>query len=518
MPDPAPIPDIDVSAALTFQVRPVLGATGVTRKLTPRRGMIRRPSSVVYGSPCRELRPRAILTPSSRRRSQPMIRDTPRRPRGALLALLRVSLAVAALSGVLLYRTALVASLRELLLMSLIVIIPAALLLEARGPRRRSSVPARGWPRRLLVGVWALALALLVGVEGQFRLAKARVLGADPERLQAIGAHLIVGFRNLDELADLAERDAIAGVYVSRRNVRSIDPVELSAALTKLQAERRDRGQPPLLVAADQEGGLVSHLSPPLTRQPSLGSMVDAGEASTREIHTYADLHGRELRSLGININFAPVVDLRAQVDRAFDRYTKIEARAIAEDPTIVGEVALAYCDGLRDRHVACTLKHFPGIGRVREDTHYFAGHLGQSREALEAADWRPFRALAEGSRASTLMMLSHTIVDAVDDQTPASMSKPVVDGLLRGRWGFEGVLVTDDLSMFPISLGPGVGEASVQALGAGVDLLLISYDPDLYYEAVDVLLDRWDELPPEALQRSERRIQALQRWLSDAP
>ncbi len=444
-----------------------------------------------------------------------MIRDTPRQLRGALLALLRVSLAVTALLGVLLYRTALVASLRELLLLSLLVIVPVALLLEARALRRAH---ARSWPRRISVGVWALALALLVGIEGQFRQAKARVQGAEPAKLRAIGAHFIVGFRNLGELAELAERDAIAGVYVSRRNIRSIDPVELSAALSKLQAARRDRGQPPLLVAADQEGGVVSHLSPPLTRQPSLGSLVDEGKARPRNIKAYADLHGRELLTLGININFAPVVDLRAQVERAFDRYTKIEARAIAEDPKIVGEVASAYCDGLRDRRVACTLKHFPGIGRVREDTHYFAGHLEQSREALETADWRPFKELTEGSRASTLMMLSHTIVDAVDDQLPASMSKPVVDGLLREAWGFEGVLVTDDLSMFPISLGPGVGEASVQALGAGVDLLLISYDPDLYYEAVDVLLDRWDELSPEAMERSERRIQGLQRWLSDGP
>jgi len=442
-----------------------------------------------------------------------MIRDTQRRLAASALALLRVSLALCALSGALLYRTTLVASLRELLLMSLALVILLALAFEARALRR---LTVRSWPRRTLVGLWVLSLALFVGVEGRFRLAKARVLGADPAVLQAVGAHFIVGFRSLDELAELAERDAIAGVYVSRRNIRAIDPVELSAALAKLQAARRDRGEPPLLVAADQEGGVVSHLSPPLTRQPSLGSLVDRGKASAREIHTYADLHGRELVTLGINVNFAPVVDLRAHVDRAFDRYTKIEARAIAEDPTIVGEVAGSYCDGLRDHQIACTLKHFPGIGRVREDTHYFAGHLSQSREELEAADWRPFKKLAEGSRSSTLMMLSHTIVDAIDDELPASMSAPVVDGLLRGEWGFEGVLVTDDLSMFPISLGPGVGEASVQALSAGVDLLLISYDPDLYYEAVDALLDRWEELPSERLERSRRRTRDLQRWLAD--
>jgi len=441
-----------------------------------------------------------------------MLRTAHRRLPAALLALLRGSLALAALCGVLIYRTALVASIRGVLLMSLIILILSALGFELRARRRALRT---SWPRRLVIGAWALSLGLVVTFEGRFRLAKARVLGAPPAVLEEIGAHLVIGFRNLDELTMLAERDAIAGVYISRRNIRSIDPVELSATLLQLQAERRDRGQPPLIVAADQEGGVVSHLSPPLTRQPSLGSLVDASEATPAAIRDYAELHARELASLGVNVNFAPVVDLRAEVDRTFDRYTKIEARAIAEDPAVVARGAGSDCDGLRRGRIACTLKHFPGIGRVREDTHYFAGHLRSERAQLEEADWRPFQALTRDNPPSTLMMLSHTIVDAVDDSVPASMSTPVVDGLLRQEWGYQGVTITDDLSMFPISLGPGVGEASVQALGAGVDLLLISYDPDLYYEAVDELVDRWEEIPQQRLDSSRARIDALQRWLT---
>ncbi|MEZ4384120.1 MAG: glycoside hydrolase family 3 N-terminal domain-containing protein [Nannocystaceae bacterium] len=424
----------------------------------------------------------------------------------------RVLAPLAVLVVALIYRTPLVASLRGLLLGALALTIPLALALEVRALRRR---PGRA--RRLLVVAWALLLALFVGIEGRFRVAKARVLAAAPAELQAIGEHIVVGFRNLDELRELARRGGVAGIYVSRRNLESIDPAEIVATLAELQAARRDRGQPPLLVAADQEGGVVSHMSPPLTRLPPLSSLVDprTGRAERAALLDYADTHARELRSLGVNVNFAPVVDLRVAVDRAFDRFTKIEARAISDDPEVVAAVAAPYCEGLRGRRVACTLKHFPGIGRVREDTHYFAGHLESPRGALEGAEWRPFRALTAGSPPSTLVMLSHTIVDALDRDLPASMSTPVVDGLLRREWGYDGVLVTDDLSMFPISLGPGVGEASVRGLAAGVDLLLISYDPDLYYEAVDELLDRWEELPAEPLARSRRRVDALRGWLA---
>jgi len=429
-----------------------------------------------------------------------------------LIAAARAGLGLGALAAVLLYRTPLLVSIRTPVALVVGVGIVLGLGLELRSLRRSS---ARRWPELLRVLLWGLCLASALGIEGRFRLVKARVLAASPEQLEDLGAHFVVGFRSLDELYRLTDQGTVAGVYVSRRNLQTIDAAELSHALARIQEERRARHQPPLLVTADQEGGVVSHLSPPLTRLPSLGSLVDREAATPAEIRDYARVHGRELVSLGVNINFAPVVDLRVHVERAFDRYTKIEARSIAEDPALVAAVAGPYCEGLGSEGVACTLKHFPGIGRVLEDTHYFAGHLRVSRRSLEEQDFWPFRQLVRSGSPSTLMMLSHTVVDAIDDRLPASMSAPVVDGLLRQAWGFDGVLITDDLSMFPISLGPGVGEASVRALASGVDLLLISYDPDLYYEAVDELLSRSQEIPQERLASSDRRLRGLQRWLT---
>ena len=490
----------------------VAGMKDCRRALSSSRGLYSKDS--MHSTPSTPSNVR--LPPVSRRPSSLLpagqaVSCEPSRPLLSLLARLGGVLAV--LGAVLLYRTPLLLSIRTPVMTFVTLGIVLGLSLELRALGRDSM---RRWPTRFMVALWVLCLALVLAIEGRFRLAKGRVLAASPAELQAVGAHLVVGFRSLDELYRLSDQETVAGVYISRRNLQRIDPVELHRALARIQGERRARHQPPLLVTADQEGGVVSHLSPTLTRLPGLGTLIDRGVATPVKILDYAHVHGRELASLGVNINFAPVVDLRLHVERALDRYTNIEARSISGDPALVAAVAGPYCEGLASEGIACTLKHFPGIGRVREDTHYFAGHLQLDRRMLEQQDFWPFRQLVRSAPPSTLMMLSHTIVDAVDERLPASMSASVVDGLLRQEWGFDGVLITDDLSMFPISLGPGVGEASVRALASGVDLLLLSYDPDLYYVAVDELLSRSQEIPAERLANSERRVRALQRWLTN--
>lgn len=426
----------------------------------------------------------------------------------ALVGLVRVLLPLAALVALGLSRTALLASVRTPVLWALLLGTALGLAAELRAPW------ARGRLRALLVVLWGLALAGLAVQEARFARARARVLGAEPAALAAIGEHLVVGYRDFAEVRALVERDAIAGVYLSKRNMSERGRDQVAADVAELQAIRARRGRPPLLIAADQEGGIVSHLSPPLTRLPALGTIADApgpGQSPEEAIRAAACVHGRELRALGVNLNFAPVVDLRLDSDRSFDRYSRIDARAIHRDPAVVREVASWYCAGLRAHRVACTLKHFPGLGRVREDTHFFAGHLGAPRATLDAEELAPFRELAGEREATTLIMLGHTIVDALDRERPASHSAAVVRDLIRDTWRHNGVLITDDLSMFPISLGPGgVGGASERSLAAGVDLLLISFDPDLYYAAVDHLLDPATGVDAAALGRSRRRLAAL--------
>ncbi|KAB2841111.1 hypothetical protein F9K50_04590, partial [bacterium] len=139
------------------------------------------------------------------------------------------------------------------------------------------------------------------------------------------------------------------------------------------------------------------------------------------------------------------------------------------------------------------TLKHFPGLGQVAVDTHLSEGRLEIPRDALEAADWLPFRATLGATRA--FLMLGHVRVPELDPELPASLSPAIVRDLIRGSWGHEGIVITDDFTMGPIQGRPGgVGPAARQALEAGVDLILISYDPELYYEAMAFLLKSPDD------------------------
>src|SRR5262249_24926924 len=189
-----------------------------------------------------------------------------------------------------------------------------------------------------------------------------------------------------------------------------------------------------------------------------------------------------------VNLNFAPVVDVDRGLVNPHDRFTRIHQRAISNDPDVVTAAAGAYCDGLRDADVHCTLKHFPGLGRVFADTHLTGADLDVPTSELDRTDWVPFRSLMR--RADVFTMHGHVTLTALDRAQPASFSAPVVAGLLRADWHCNGPLITDDFSMAAVYRSQGgLAEASVSALNAGVDLILVSYDTDQYYTIVHALL-----------------------------
>jgi len=225
-------------------------------------------------------------------------------------------------------------------------------------------------------------------------------------------------------------------------------------------------------------------------------------------IRQYAARQGRELAALGVNLNFAPVVDLNHGLHNPEDRLTRIATRASSADPTVVTEVAGLYCATLRLTGVHCTLKHFPGLGRVYADTHKVSADLAAAPNELEASDWLPFRQLMTDDAGFT--MLGHARLSAVDRDRPASFSHAVVKGLLREQWRHNGILITDDFSMGAVTLSrEGATQGAVAALNAGVDLILISYDPDQYFPVMYALLaaDRDGRLHADALARSAARL-----------
>ena len=374
------------------------------------------------------------------------------------------------------------------------------------------------WRRRsgrLLILLWCLPSLLMPAAHIVFELRKHKVLNANAAEARQLGPHFIVGYSSFPEVARLAEQGLIGGIYVARHNIRGRSVEELRAEIAALQDKRRAAGLPPLIVSADQEGGKVSHLSPALTDVKALATLTElAPDIRRAKAEEFGRIHGRELAGLGVNLNLAPVLDLKPPVQERswFDLHTLtgdrtlIGDRAISSDPAIVSEIATAYVRGLEDFGVGAAVKHFPGIGRVPADTHHFRADLDAPIEELEATDWRPFREVLAHSRAQ--LMLGHVTLTAVDPDRAASHSKRVVEGIIRDKWHYQGIVMTDDLVMGAI-YQHDVCTAVVEALNAGVDQLLVAYDGAQFYRIFACALDgsRLGKLDAAALDASKARL-----------
>jgi beta-N-acetylhexosaminidase len=385
-----------------------------------------------------------------------------------------------------------------LAIMGVVVVIA----LIRRGYWRRSTAA------KLLIMLWCLAPVSMLGAHIVFEVRKRDVLQTEIAHAHALGRHFVVGYSSFEEVARLAEKGLIAGIYVSRRNLSGRTADALRAEIAALQERRRNASLPPLTVAADQEGGIVSHLSPALTKLPALATLASlAPDIRASKAEEFGRIHGRELAVLGVTVNFAPVLDLRPETRRNwFDPHTLIGYRAISGDPAEVSAVALPYIRGLQQSGVGATVKHFPGLGRVRNDTHHFNADLDTPLDELEASDWRPFREALAGSQAQ--LMVGHVTLTAADPDRPASHSKRVIDGIVRQKWNYQGVVITDDLVMGAIYHGD-VCTAVVEALNAGVDLLLVAYDGAQFYRVFACASAglKQGKLDPAMLRASDARL-----------
>jgi len=406
------------------------------------------------------------------------------------LAVLRIALIAAILPLAIGWRTPFFASWRTVALTVLLALPLLLIAIEVWTLRR-----ARTRVVRLTSGASLLLALIAFGatatLELSFQYQRSTVLAADPAELERLGRHFLIGYRRRSELQALLDRRAVAGVFISATNVEGKSRDEVRRRIDELQTLRDAQNLAPLWIATDQEGGPVSRVSPPLMRQPSLAEIValhrDPAERLVAIRH-YAAHQGRGLSSLGVNVNFAPVVDLNHGVVNPEDRLSRISSRAISADPAVVTEVAGLYCATLMQTGVHCTLKHFPGLDRVYEDTHRVTAELSAPSRELEQSDWLPFRHVMAQGDAFT--MLSHARLTEVDRDHPASFSAAVVKGLLRETWKHEGILVTDDFSMGAVTFSnEGAPGGAIAALNAGVDLLLVSYDPDQYFPMMYALL-----------------------------
>ncbi|MCP4577422.1 MAG: glycoside hydrolase family 3 protein, partial [Deltaproteobacteria bacterium] len=239
-----------------------------------------------------------------------------------------------------------------------------------------------------------------------------------------------------------------------------------------------------------------------------LSDSLNDYDRDQRVIH-YTTIQAKALSKMGVNVNVSPVVDLKT--DNPFNSrnaHTQIHRRAISQDKFVIANVASTYCNILRRYNIFPTLKHFPGLGNVKEDTHFYAGELNKSKEYLTKNDWYPFKEAIRSTDA--FMMIGHVKLNKVDSKNAASFSKKVIQEVIRQDWGHNGILMSDDLNMGAIYGNElGIGGVAVKALNAGVDLLLVSYDGDQYFRAMYALIqaDNHKKLDIAIIGESVKRI-----------
>lgn len=299
---------------------------------------------------------------------------------------------------------------------------------------------------------------------------------------EKVGQMLLCGFHGTEAVGDVESflrKYPIGGVIYFARNVES--PEQIERLSSGLQQIAKSSGNVPLWISIDQEGGMVARITEGIALMP--GPMAIAAAGSIDDAYQAAYISGLELKSMGINMNFAPVLDVNNNAANPV-----IGVRSFGESPQSVAEYGARTIAGIQDAGIAATAKHFPGHGDTDTDSHLDLPIITHDRERVERLELIPFRAaIAEGVDA---MMSAHIYFPALEpERLPVTLSHTVLSGLLRQELGYEGMIVTDCMEMDAIAVNYGTVDAAVMAVEAGADLVLISHTAKLQAEAFEALL-----------------------------
>jgi len=290
-------------------------------------------------------------------------------------------------------------------------------------------------------------------------------------------------------------RYKVRGACLFRQNM--VDAAQLNGFTTRL----KDAMGPQALIALDQEGGAVVRS----TWVPAPPSAMALGAANdpilARDVGAAV---ARAVRSLGFNWNFAPVLDLNNNPDNPV-----IAERSFGADPETATRIAMAWMEGSESEGVACCVKHFPGHGDTHVDSHRDLPTVDKPLAELERFEFAPFRMAATTAPA---VMTAHIVYPALDPDYPATMSRPILTGILRERFGYRGVIITDGMDMHAIAHRYGAGEAAVNALCAGADMVMAIGARETQVETVQAIAQaiRDGVLPLPEVEARLARLAAL--------
>jgi len=338
-----------------------------------------------------------------------------------------------------------------------------------------------------------------------------------------VGQKILLAFDGKEaspEIVSALENYRPAGITLFRHlNVEDSHQVrELTDSLQRIARDTSTAlsaglGLPPLLIAADQEGGQLTAIGAGTTPLP--GNMALGATGSPKLARKAGEVLGRELAAMGVNVNYAPSCDVNINPQNPV-----IGIRSFGENPGMVAQLASAVIEGIQSQGVAATAKHFPGHGDTDGDSHHGLPSVSHTLERLQQVEFPPFKAAIAAD--AKLIMTAHLAMPAIDgpDAPPATLSRRILNGLLREELGFEGVIITDAMDMKAIRQGDALGEDALRAINAGADLLLLTSNPDdqrCVYESLVAAIQN-GKLDEESTSASIERILSLKRWLTEYP
>ncbi len=319
---------------------------------------------------------------------------------------------------------------------------------------------------------------------------------------EKVGQFIMVGFEGIqaNEAIETHIRERfVGGIVLFSRNIESPQQTaELTNELQRLAGATAR--QIPLFIGIDQEGGWVIRLREGATVLP--GNMALGATDSTELAERAGEITAVELAAVGVNLNFAPVVDVNNNPQNPV-----IGRRSFGESPELVSRLGVAYIRGLQRNGVLATAKHFPGHGDTTVDSHFDLPTVNHDPERIHALELRPFRAAIDADVAA--IMTAHIIYPAFDADRPATLSPTILTDLLRKELGFDGLIITDDMEMKAIDDCYRSGEAAVMAVEAGADIVMVLWSPTKQIEVFGALLSavKSGRISQARLDQSVKRI-----------
>ena len=313
---------------------------------------------------------------------------------------------------------------------------------------------------------------------------------------EKLGQMVMIGIQGTkvdDDSLYMLNQYHMGGVILFDRNMESSEQVK--QLTSDLQAQSNEKV--PLFIGIDEEGGDVVRMAEKLTPPPSqkeIGATGDIEQAKTWAIKT-----AKSLKEMGINVNFAPVADVGSN-----------DKRSYSTDTNTVIDFVRAATKGYQQENIIYSLKHFPGIGKGKVDSHVDSSSIDVTKEILMTEDILPFKTIIDENEPNDYFILvSHLKYPALDEEYPASLSSKIMTDLLRNKLGYKGIIITDDMEMGAVANHNDFRSIGVNAVKAGADIVLVCHEYEHQQEVYLGLLDAVNsgEISQERIDESVKRI-----------